>query len=492
MLPLDPNRLGPFMPEGPKPGAPRALPFTKAGPLGLFLLLGVVVLAVAVLGKVGSGPARKDGGTITEPDRMTREPRVEVLTDGDLAEQYPTTVRGELETELTAWFAAPERAPIDDAADFIEPEWMAHLRSDDVRPRLARLPAWVYDASADAARIAAEPAAFRGRLLGGWGKVEFVEEIELPSSPVVHGWRVVLLDPSGRPWAALTPVRPPAEVVPGAWAKAFGAFVKLRPSGDAPPALVLHCEHPVIRSFPPVAHDAISPEWAAAVDDSTLESAGVRPGEEDAFWNLMNYVRTLGPEGYREQVRSGKLVVTDMTSSRGATDLKDQPVLHRFELVRLRLGIAQGDGAFVTEQDLMENVGGIRSVFRGYAIDDQQRVIWVMTPFPAETFRIAGARLATVEGFFYKRFAAKPANPEKPPFWMPVIVAASIEPVDVSKAPSSVAVYAAWIAIAGAAACAVLWVVLLVRSRRAAADAQRRHQERIAKRSAEKQTAGTA
>jgi hypothetical protein len=54
----------------------------------------------------------------------------------------------------------------------------------------------------------------------------------------------------------------------------------------------------------------------------------------------------------------------DRTDTRGATELATRPAPHRFELVRLRVRLPKptGDGNFVTEEDLLENVGNIRAV----------------------------------------------------------------------------------------------------------------------------------
>ena len=110
-----------------------------------------------------------------------------------------------------------------------------------------------------------------------------------------------------------------------------------------------------------------------------------------------------------------------------------------------------------------------------------------MTPFSADAFRIGDARLAIVEGFFYKRMAVEKKSGGL--YWMPVLVGTAIYPVNTAPREKSTAQWAAWIAIAGAATCVVLYLVLSARTRRAAEETRRRHAQRIAERAAEKQRA---
>lgn len=471
---------------GATPGASNPLAFAKVGPVAAFLLLGVVVLAVFVLGRVGSDGAAP--AAPENPDAMTREPRIEVLDDGALAAQYPATVRDELQDEIFAWFQETGRQALSDRSEEDEEEWVRWFLSDAVRPRLERLPLWVFGSLADPARVADEPGPHRGKLVQVWGAVRSIEQVELPTAARTRAWRLAVDDPAGIAWSLLT-VREPSDATrPGSWVKGCGAFVKMRPSPEGKPTYLVFSAQRPAPSYPPVAYTEISPEWAADVHDDTIEASQRRPGDEDSFYRLLNYVRTLGPDGYRAKVASGELKVTDMSSSRGATDLAQKPALHRFELVRLRVGIARGAGAFVTEPDLPENPGNIRDVFRGFVLDDQGRTVWVISPFPAETYTFGSARLALVEGFFYKRKAVEQKDGKL--YWMPVIVATSITPIDVSKSETHFAVYAAWIALVGVAACVVLWAVLLVRGRRAAAETRRRQAERVARRAGGKAADG--
>lgn len=478
-------------PASPSAGAPRFLPFSKAGPLGVVVFLALVSIAlVALLGQLGRGSklaSPKEPAAAPEPghDVLVREPKIEFLTDGDLAAQYPTTVREELEAELEAWFQTPGREMISDRQAVEEPEWVRHLLSPEVRPRLERLPAWVFGSLSDPARVTEEPGGHRGTLVQVWGEVRSVEPAQLPTEPATPAWRLRLDDPDGRAWTVLTLREPAEDVEAGSWVRAAGAFVKMRPVEEGRPSFLVLAAQAVIPSFPPVAVKAIDPSWAAEVEDQTIERSQRRPGEEDAFWLLMNYVRTMGPEGYRAKVASGELKVVDRTDTRGATELAQKPALHRFELVRLKVGLPKptGEGSFVTEQDLLENVGNIRSVFRGFALDDQGRVLWVMTPFPADAFRFAGARLGLIEGFFYKRIAVEKKGGDGL-YWMPVIVATAIVPIDTSPKETAVAEWAAWIVVGGAASCAVLFVVLVLRRRRERREAIRRHVERLNRRAA--------
>lgn len=482
----DASSPGPKPPQG---GGPATLPFKKVGPLAVLAFLAVIAVGLAVLlSQLKAAPSSKDPAAAADPAAatgMVRDPRIEVLDDGELAAQYPSLVRDELQKEIFDWFQTPGRQAVSDQRDELETEWVAHLLSDDVRPRLERLPGWVFGDLPEPDRVLNEPGSRRGKLVQVWGAVQSVETVDLPVSPKRTAWRLRVDAPNGQAWTLLASREPPEAVKPGSYVRSNGVFVKLRPVEGGRASFLVLTAQSLVPSFPPAAETSISPEWAADVHDETIEKSQRRPGEEEPFWRLMNYVRTLGPDGYRAKVRSGELKVTDMSGARGATDLAQQPALHRFELVRLRVGIPQpgSEGAFVVEQDLFENAGNIRSVLRGFVLDDQGRVVWVMTPFGVDAFRFAGARLGLIEGFFYKRVAVETKAGGL--YYMPVVVATSITPIDTSKAPSEYAKWAAWTAIGGALVCAGFFVVLVGRRRREREETRRRHAERVARRTAE-------
>lgn len=478
----------------PRDGStPRAgLPFTRVGPVWMVLTLGLVVVVFFVMGALKSGgggggegterPAatRPTDGEPIEPDRFVREPKIDVLDDGELARQYPETVREELQKELFDWWQTPGRQMIADARDELETEWVGHLLSDDVRPRLERLPSWVFGELQKQDRVLEEPGPHRGKLVQVWGAVVSSEPVLLPVTPPKPAWRVRIDDPDGRAWTVVTNREPSDAIVTGSWARASGVFVKLRPAEEGRVTFLVFSAQSLVPSYAPVESPELSPEWAAAIDDSTVEASQKRLADEDSFWMLMNHVKTIGTSGWRERVASGAIRLVDMTSARGATDLAQKPALHRFEPVRLRVGVGKGEGAFVTEPDLPENVGNIRSAFRGYVIDDQQRIVWVMSPLPAENFPMGNARLAIVEGYFYRRMAVE--KKQGGMYWMPVVVAASITPIDTTKAPSTAIEQATWIVILGAVACMALLAFLLLRRSREGADVRRRQEERLARR----------
>jgi len=313
--------------------------------------------------------------------------------------------------------------------------------------------------------------------------VRSIEEVVLPTEPQSPAWRIRIDDPEGRSWTVVSPRSAPVGTVVGSWVKAFGVFVKLCPLEEGRVSLVLFTPRQVLSSYPPKRVEAIDPAWAAEVHDDTVEAAQRPVADDEAFWLLMNYVDTLGPEGYRAKVASGELKVTDMTGPRGSTDLAQKPALHRFELVRLRLGVQQqGGGAFVTEEGLPENPGNIRSVVRGNAMDDQGRLVWVITPRPMEELGLGNARLASVEGFFYRRRVADPRDGRR--YFMPVVVATSIRPVVIEASRSDIVPLVAWTALLAAAGCVGLFGYLTVRSRRQAQAAHRRHAERASRRNA--------
>lgn len=466
--------------SGRRAGAP-FLPFTRVGPLGLVLVLGVVVLAVVALQFVGKGTTSPEEAP--GPDRMVREPRVDFLDDGAFAEQYPTTASRELEGEITSWFQTPGREVISDRTASEEPEWVRHLLSDSVRPRLERLPGWVFGEIGDLTRLVQEPGPARGRLVQAWGAVRSIDETLLPTEPETPAWRIRLDDPEGRSWTIVSPRAPPPGTQAGSWVKGYGVFVKLCPLDEGRVSLVVLTPRSVVSSFPPKQVEAIDPAWAEDVHDDTMEASQRKPADEDAFWLLMNYVDRLGPDGYRRRLESGELKVTDLTGPRGATDLAQQPALHRFELVRLRVAVVHaGPAAFTSEADMPENPGNVRAVSRGYVMDDQQRTIWVLTPRPIAELDLGSARLATVDGFFYKRMAVQKRDGGL--YYMPVLVATAIRPVELPARRSDIVPLVAWTAIFAAFGCVALFVYLSVRSRRQEQDALRRHAQRASRRTA--------
>lgn len=480
----DPRRR-PTVPPTAAPKLPRVPTLLPFGPVAIAvmgLVAVVLVGAIFALGRLGGTPAAgpaDEGESGPETDVVPRKPQLDVLDEGDLAAILPEETRDELVKEMRTWFQAENRRPIDDRSGADETEWVTYLLSEEIAPRLERLPGNVFGALADPARVLDEPGPHRGALVTVWGRVASVDPVHLPTAPETPAWRVRIDDGTGQPWTVTAVREPPPSVAAGKWARAFGVFTKLYPVDGKRPSFGLFTPQALVLSFPPFEAKAIDPAWAAAVKDDTMEASQGKPGEEDAFWKLCAYARDLGVEGYRAKVASGEIRVADVTNSRTLTALVNAPAPHRFEAIRVRGAPLHSE--FGLEGGFDENPGHVRELYRGFVVDDLHRPVWVAAPFPATKFSFAGARLVEVEGFFYKRMATRGRSGNM--YWLPVVVATSIRPVAIEE-PSRFRwdVVAIWLIAAGTVVLAGLWLRLIVRSRRESAEARRRHLERVSRR----------
>ncbi len=411
---------GPDSRDSSVPPPPGFLVSPKAGIGGLAFAFVLLIGAFAAMGIYGMG-------SDDEPESVTL-PRIEMqnVGEGELAEILPEEVSRKLQDELFTWFRANDRSPISDREPVAEQEWVDHLLSGDVRVRLDRLPPRVFGGLDNVPRVIDEPGPYRGALVRVWARVDTITEIQLDfSGSTQTAWRLSSVDANGVPWIITCTSAPPSEVESGSWVKVYGVFTKLWPLADRhEPAFHALSGRRIVASFAPATNRRPQLEWLEQVRDFTPEES--EKLEDEPFYGMLNYVRTLGPEGYRELRDSGEIDVIDLTGSAGATELSEKPQAWRFTPVRLRVAPLLDE--FVVDSYIPENPGNIEFVYRGFVVDDQTRPIWFITPFRKGQFDLQESRIVEVEGFFYKRKHVRTATGKR--YWMPIVIGADVRPVE--------------------------------------------------------------
>ncbi len=417
MKKLDPGTGsgGPTLP--PPPGF---LISPKAGVVGLLVALAFAAVTYVVLGLFVAG---EDSPSPAAPPPIV--PTIERVDEGELAAILPEEISRELSEELRTWFQAMDREPISDREPVDEPEWAAHLLSDGVRRRMDRLPPRVFGTLTNIPRVLDEPGPYRGTLVAVWGRLDSSDQVRLrlPDGDRDVA-RLALTDAAGLPWVATVTVGPPESIRVGDWVKVVGAFTKLWPQEGRPTLHVFATRMP-IPSFAPIDYDAPRIEWLEMVRDETPDVSATL--EDVPLYGMLNYVRGLGVDGYRELRDAGKLDVADLTGTDGSTPLVQAPRAWRFRAVRLR--VAPLHKEFVVDRSLGENPGNIHFIYRGYVVDDQNTPILWMSPFGRDAFDFKGARIVEVEGFFFKRRRVEGSNDK--PYYLPILIVTDIQPVEI-------------------------------------------------------------
>lgn len=418
MKQLDPG-TGSGGPSVPPP--PGFLISPKVGVVGL-----VVTFALALVAYVALGLYATTEETATTEGVPPVPGPIEHVDDSDLASIIPEDISRELQAELKTWFqaVAADRQPIYDGEPVDEPEWAAHLLSDGVRRRMDRLPPRVFGSLENVPAVLEEPGPYRGTLVNVWARLDRADEVVLrlrEGDRDVH--RLALTDAAGLPWVATVTAPPPEDVQQGDWVKVVGAFVKLWPQ-DGRTALHVFSTRAPIASYPPVSYAEPRVEWLEQVRDETPVAS--KKLEEEPFYGMLNFVRALGVDGYRELRDAGTIDVADLTGTQGATPLVEAPQVWRFRAIRLR--VAPLHKEFVVDRSLGENPGNIQAVYRGYVVDDQQRLIHWVTPFGRDQFDFKGARIVDVEGFFFKRRQEAGSNGKA--YYLPILIGTDIQAVD--------------------------------------------------------------
>jgi len=463
----------------PRPGRgggdpPSGLVSPKVGLAGLVFGFAALAAAYLGLGLFGDDPAPT--GPEGPPPRLP--PAENVDDDAVLTSLAPEDARRRIENELGDWFGALGVGALADDQAVDEAVWVEHLLQPALWQRIRRLPERIYPPLATVPVTFEDPTVSRGRLVRVWGRVSSVREVALDIEGGPRAaWVMELTDQNGAHWTTTGLDRPDDAIEAGVWVKAYGVFTKLWPGGDGgAPALHAFLTRRVLRSFRPVAHLSPQLDWINAVHDDDAADPRSADLESIPFYGMLNYVRNLGQAGYRQARDTERLQVFDCTDARGALPLKQSPRNYRFTAVRLR--VASSFRTFGTEFVNQENPGNIDFVYRGYVQDDQGNIINVISPFPADAFAFRDARLVILEGFFFKRQFVEAGNGRK--YWMPVILATDIRPIDWESSETDPSLIAAVI-LGGSALVLFLFIVLVFRGRQERRGLRDRHTERRAK-----------
>lgn len=390
----------------------------KVGIIGMLIAFGVVVVGLVSLGIFGDEEPVETPGPGSS---ISLKP----TPDAELAALLPEESLRTLERELGEWFMAEDRAPIYDGRAEDEAEWVEHLLDYRVWRRAQGLPEYVHGTIENVPDALDEPAPYRGRVVRVWGRVEKITsvELELPSG-ARPAWVTQVVDQAGTRWTMTGLSAPEEAIQTGEWVKGYGVFVKLWPVDDFPVrALHVFLSRELVKTFPPVTHREPKTEWLEQVKDSIHDPEDAKELEEGPLYGMLNYVRQLGPEGYAELRDTDQLMLETLPNALPLVD--DGYERFRFQPVRVRL--APSVRTFGTEGDLPENPGNIDTVYRGYLMDDRNRVVMFLSPFGKEAFDFSSSRLVDVEGFFFKRRVVEPEN--RDPYWMPVLIGAATTPV---------------------------------------------------------------
>ncbi len=455
-------------PGSRKPRGPRTA-------IGLMFASLLAVLAAYGVMNALSGKAQEEA--TLPPEGL--EPELEHIGAGTLAAMVPEEVRRKLESELGTWFLAADRAPLNDRSPVVEPEWARHLLSTDVRVRIEGLPGRIFGDLENIPAVLDEPAPHRGKLVRVWGRVASSRKLEVGGADAAQPAVLIeLAADNGSVWTATcVGASPPKD---GSWVKVDGVFAKLWPlPDDAGTALHVFSTRAVVASFPPVAYDQPQVEWLEMVKDKKISDS--QQLEERAFYGMLNYVRTMGPEGYRELRDTEAIQVVDLTEPRSVQDkLIAHPLAHRFRAVRVRASPLLKE--FAQDGDVPENSGNIDYVYRGYVVVDGPLPIWFISPFPSSTFDFAGARRVDVEGFFFKK---RWIDANGKTYWLPVLIGTHVDPVpEVESGLSWQVIVSVLVAFSVLATVAVLIVVY--RNRQELDAFRERQLQRRAKRAADK------
>lgn len=463
-------------PHDPPPGSmPGGLMRPVMGPKAMLFCFLAVVAAYVGLTYWGGAPGDAPQQDTGEPDPVFVPPATRA-DQADMAALLPEETKRRLEQELQAWFRNPKSCAIEDGNAADEAGWVEHLLDPEVSRRLARLPARVFGDLGNVPGVMDDPASARGTLVRIWGRLESSTETELVlSDGPRRAWVLSLTGATGAPWSATSLDPPPPDVQVGDWLKAYGVFVKLR-SGDAAGRRSLHAflaPVAVVRSFPPVQHREPKVEWLELIHDGDPGNPQASELDDEPFYGMLNYVRTMGIEGYKELRDGGTIELHDLTDNRASLPLIENPHRHRFAAVRLIVVPAKRE--FAMDGNLPENVGNIEFAYTGYGEDEQRKIIKIVSPFSNENYDVHSSRLVAVEGFFYKNLLVTGRDGKRR--WFPVILATVIEPIHVESHLADLNTVLG-VVVVGSVALLVLFFWLVNRNRRERDAFERRRVER--------------
>jgi hypothetical protein len=273
----------------------------------------------------------------------------------------------------------------------------------------------------------------------------------------------------------------PKEFGPGTFVRLQGFFLKLwrgLPPGAEELTTTPHVvARRFLRSYQVVPQREVDPSWFKVADGHSLD--------EPPFFLLLNYLKNLTPEAFRERRASGVLNVTPIPEpgqpfppgpvpenvitdfgSRGKL-LYDNTDRFRGRLVRLRGTLKRVDPVVPGD-----NPGGIERIYDGF-LAQETYLIPIRAPFPLARYGVEESPLVHLEGYLYKRWMWEGKGGGR--FTAPMILVTNIEPQYI---PDSPLLHAQWVLGGVAAVFAVVLVVMLVLDRRST----KRHEERRRKR----------
>lgn len=410
-----------FRTNGPQDaGSPFAVA-PKVGLIGMLLVFAVVLAGVFSAGLFTD----EEPVTATEPAAAVE---TRFVPDEELVGILPEESLRSLEAQFHDWFMAEDRQPIYDGRAEDEAEWVEYLLDYENWRRIRGLPEHAHGSLENVPDVLDEPAPYRGRLVRVWGRIEAVESVELAlPSGARAAWITTVVDQAGTSWTMTGLSPPPERAEVGTWVKGYGVFTKLWPLPDrSVRALHVLLTRELVPTYKPVTFREPLTEWLELVKDDKLDPESAGQIEEVPLYGMLNYVRQLGPEGYLELRDVETLSIHNLPD---ALPLVDENVYQRYRFQPVRFPAAVAHRTFGTEGDLRENVGNIDWVYSGYVLDDRNRFVRFISPFPAEHFELEGNTRAMVEGFFLERVVVDPENSER--YWQPILIGTVLEPVPV-------------------------------------------------------------
>ncbi len=314
-----------------------------------------------------------------------------------------------------------------------------------------------------------DPDRDRGRLVSAFGKLVEISEPE-PFPDRVKGveklYRAVLVTAEGRYYRILRTT--PIGHRPGDWIQVYGIFYRTRPytppGGKPVTSFCLVLTREIGKAYPPVRITKIDPAWAKEVKEASFDEA--HRIDERPFWLLMNYVKTMGLDGYRKRRAAGEFPFEDCGAL--AKRLADLPGDFRFRFVAAE-GRITAPFVDVLETD---NPGKIKRLDSAFLVQREYLVRLVSPrPWSRYGFRV-GEDYVRVEGIFYKKWKYVPRNRDEA-YEIPLIIVTDVKPIDISSRDWGQLLQ--WVFGGAAAVLVVVFFFLAFRDRKQVADFRRRY-----------------
>ena len=459
----------PFPPEPPMPSkGPRTSTGMTPEERGKFVLLGIGLLFC--LGAIAAFYAyARSGGAVPKEPAGGPEPPPGPIVEFKAEPLFPEEEAPELEKILLERMqehpGTTHGVPATDAGpfDFLVDQATLNARVLNLLPE-------AFDRDPDVAKILEDPGARQGKLIAVSGEILRLQRVpwEGKGRQVQEVRRGLLRDAKGRLFTFSWPVGnalEPDAVAPGdGWVKVQGLFYKVWPEEDpaAPgktvPTLHLVLQRPPVRDYPVLEVRDIDPALMEQVHDG--DATDMLTTDPDPFYYLLNFVRTLGPEGIEDwlkarQAASPGLRLHPPEDFAGRyRELLGKPDLYRFRPVRYTGFLLRP-----TVETVRPNPGNMEKVWAGFIVDaDFAPSVWVFSPRSLVGQGFRHEDRVRVDGFFYKRRAYQPRG-GGPLKQAAVIIASRIVPAPL---PESAFGRGLILAVAGLMAILVGGLVLLI------------------------------